>query len=242
MLRNQLLGLPLDLGVLNIARGRSEGVAPLNVVRQELFDFHWQLADLKPYPNWAEFGFNLKHLESLTNFVAAYGTTRRSPERRPSSTSERMLSCLSMRRSRRNDPRTPSSGTSCWHRCLGRRRASLNPSTCGSAAWPRRSPRSVACSARRSTSDSSAVGEPAERRPLLLPGAFDRLTSSQLEGNCLRSYRAQLDRHGLPAVAFFRPDRVFDMEFLNATLETTILSTECGTRPECEQLGLRTAD
>ena len=73
VLRNQLLGLPLDLGVLNIARGRSEGVAPLNVVRQELFDFTGS-SELEPYPNWAEFGFNLKHPESLTNFVAASGT------------------------------------------------------------------------------------------------------------------------------------------------------------------------
>ena len=73
VLRNQLLGLPLDLGVLNIARGRSEGVAPLNVVRQELYDFTGS-SELEPYPNWVEFGFNLKHFESLTNFVAAYGT------------------------------------------------------------------------------------------------------------------------------------------------------------------------
>ena len=35
--RNHLLGLPLDLAVLNIARGRSEGVAPLNEVRRQLF-------------------------------------------------------------------------------------------------------------------------------------------------------------------------------------------------------------
>ncbi len=78
VLRNQLLGLPLDLGVLNIARGRSEGVAPLNVVRQQLFDFTGS-SELEPYPNWVEFGFNLKHFGSLTNFVAAYGTTSPSP-------------------------------------------------------------------------------------------------------------------------------------------------------------------
>ena len=32
-LQNNLLGLPLDLASLNIARGRDTGVAPLNVAR-----------------------------------------------------------------------------------------------------------------------------------------------------------------------------------------------------------------
>ena len=36
-LQNNLLGLPLDLASLNIARGRDTGVAPLNVVRNQLF-------------------------------------------------------------------------------------------------------------------------------------------------------------------------------------------------------------
>ena len=36
-LRNNLLGLPLDLAALNIARGRDTGVAPLNLVRNQLF-------------------------------------------------------------------------------------------------------------------------------------------------------------------------------------------------------------
>ena len=59
--------------MLNIARGRSEGVAPLNEVRQQLFDFTGS-SELEPYASWVEFGFNLKHFDSLTNFVAAYGT------------------------------------------------------------------------------------------------------------------------------------------------------------------------
>ena len=29
---------------------------------------------LKPYTNWVDFGQDLKHPESLVNFVAAYGT------------------------------------------------------------------------------------------------------------------------------------------------------------------------
>ena len=36
-LRNNLLGLPLDLAAINIARGRDTGVAPLNLVRNQIF-------------------------------------------------------------------------------------------------------------------------------------------------------------------------------------------------------------
>ncbi len=71
-LRNNLLGLPLDLASINIARGRDTGVAPLNEVREKFFAVTSD-ADLKPYANWAEFGSNIKHPESLVNFVAAYG-------------------------------------------------------------------------------------------------------------------------------------------------------------------------
>lgn len=82
-LRNNLLGLPLDLAALNLARGRDVGVAGLNVVRNQLYNqaptatqgnaaFHD--TQLKPYASWDEFGQFLKHAESLVNFVAAYGT------------------------------------------------------------------------------------------------------------------------------------------------------------------------
>ena len=72
-LRNNLLGLPLDLAALNIARGRDTGVPPLNLLRNEIYN---QIHDsnLKPYANWDEFGQFLKHPASLINFVAAYGT------------------------------------------------------------------------------------------------------------------------------------------------------------------------
>jgi VCBS repeat-containing protein len=72
-LRNNLLGLPLDLAALNIARGRDAGVAPLNLVRAQMFDAtHDQT--LKPYANWDEFRQFLKHDASIMNFLAAYGT------------------------------------------------------------------------------------------------------------------------------------------------------------------------
>jgi Ca2+-binding RTX toxin-like protein len=70
--RNRLVGLPLDLAVLNLARGRSEGVASLNSVRRQLFLATGDFA-LEPYPNWFEFAFAIKHAESLVNFIAAYG-------------------------------------------------------------------------------------------------------------------------------------------------------------------------
>ena len=69
-LRNNLLGLPLDLATLNITRAREAGVPPLNGFRRQIFG---ATNELKPYTSWADFGQNLKHPESLINFVAAYG-------------------------------------------------------------------------------------------------------------------------------------------------------------------------
>jgi len=71
--RNTLVGLPLDLPAINIARGRSEGIPPLNEVRRQLY-VATQDSTLAPYANWFEFGLALKHFDSLTNFIAAYGT------------------------------------------------------------------------------------------------------------------------------------------------------------------------
>jgi Ca2+-binding RTX toxin-like protein len=79
-LRNNLLGLPLDLATINMTRARSEGVPPLNVFRRNVFDATND-GQMTPYTNWIDFGEHLKHPESLINFVAAYG-------RHPSITSQ----------------------------------------------------------------------------------------------------------------------------------------------------------
>jgi Ca2+-binding RTX toxin-like protein len=70
-LRNQLLGQPLDLATLNMARARETGTPPLQTVRAW---FHDQTGDpaLRPYEDWADFEAGLKHPASLVNFVAAY--------------------------------------------------------------------------------------------------------------------------------------------------------------------------
>lgn len=72
-LRNQLLGLPLDLATLNLTRARDTGIPGLNAARRS---FHAATGNsaLAPYESWTDLGFNLKHRESLVNFVAAYGT------------------------------------------------------------------------------------------------------------------------------------------------------------------------
>jgi len=70
--RNTLVGLPLDLPAINIARGRSEGIPPLNEVRRQL-NLATKDPTLAPYKNWFEFRFGLRHDESFVNFVAAYG-------------------------------------------------------------------------------------------------------------------------------------------------------------------------
>jgi Ca2+-binding RTX toxin-like protein len=71
-LRNNLLGLPLDLATINMTRAREAGIPSLNETRRQI----WHATNdgqLAPYTSWVDFGQNLKHPESLVNFVAAYG-------------------------------------------------------------------------------------------------------------------------------------------------------------------------
>ncbi len=72
-LRNNLLGLPLDLATINILRGRDTGVPSLNAARRDFYDVTGD-SQLKPYTSWIDLTQHLKHEASVVNFIAAYGT------------------------------------------------------------------------------------------------------------------------------------------------------------------------
>ena len=72
-LRNNLLGLPLDLATINLARGRDAGVPSLNAARRDFYEASNHAPELKPYESWVEFAGGLKNEASIINFVAAYG-------------------------------------------------------------------------------------------------------------------------------------------------------------------------
>jgi Ca2+-binding RTX toxin-like protein len=72
-LRNNLLGIPLDLATINIARGRDANMPTLNEARAQLFAAT-SSSFLTPYTSWVEFATNLKNPMSVVNFIAAYGT------------------------------------------------------------------------------------------------------------------------------------------------------------------------
>ncbi len=69
-LNQGLLGQPLDLAAINIARGRDMGMATLNEMRAALGNAGKQ--NFAAYANWSEFAQNMTHPDNLVNFIAAY--------------------------------------------------------------------------------------------------------------------------------------------------------------------------
>lgn len=63
-LQQGLLGLPMDLAAINLARGRDVGLPTLNEARGIL--------GLSQYTSWNDFAQNMYHKESFVNFIAAY--------------------------------------------------------------------------------------------------------------------------------------------------------------------------
>jgi Ca2+-binding RTX toxin-like protein len=63
-LNQGLLGQPLDLAAINIARGRDVGIPTLNEFRVAI--------GFAAYTSWSDFGQNMIHPDNLVNFIAAY--------------------------------------------------------------------------------------------------------------------------------------------------------------------------
>ena len=71
-LRNNLVGLPLDLPTINMIRARDTGMPSFNEARAQFFAIGGEPA-LKPYVSWTDYALHLKNPSSVINFIAAYG-------------------------------------------------------------------------------------------------------------------------------------------------------------------------
>ena len=168
-LRNNLLGLPLDLATINMARARSRGHPPAE--RPAPADLRRdQRRPADAVHDWVDFGEHLKHPESLVNFVAAYGqhpsiTARRRPSPASGEAARLIVDPDGHRRPSHASAADESAhmpadaadfmgSTGAWANAGGRPPPASTTSTCGSAASPRAPTCSAACSAPRSTTCS----------------------------------------------------------------------------------------
>ena len=161
-LRNNLLGLPLDLPALNMTRAREAGVPPLNDVRRQI---HAETNDgqLRPYtelvrlrsaPQAPRVADQLRR--RLRHAPDDHRPPRRWPAsgRRPARSSIRCRRDLHPRQTRLTSCSAPAPGTPTTQLERRRRPPASTTSTSGSAASPRSPTCSAACSAARSTTSS----------------------------------------------------------------------------------------
>jgi Ca2+-binding RTX toxin-like protein len=72
-LRNNLLGLPLDLATINMTRARETAMPTFNEAREQFYQMTGDL-QYEPYTSWIDLTPHLKNPLSVVNFMAAYGT------------------------------------------------------------------------------------------------------------------------------------------------------------------------
>jgi len=71
-LRSNLLGLPLDLAAINMTRAREAGIPSMNNFRKQIYAKTNDSA-MQPYQSWVDYALGLKHMDSVINYMAAYG-------------------------------------------------------------------------------------------------------------------------------------------------------------------------
>ena len=216
-LRNNLLGLPLDLATINLARGRDTGVPSLNDARRSFYEATNHNEQLKPYESWVDFAANLKNETSIINFIAAYGThalitgqTTLEGKRDAALTIITGISVGGL--AVPADARTSSTVPAPMARPTGL--AASTTSISGSAALPKRHAIRRHAGLDLQVRVRDADGESAERRPLLLPAAARRPASLRRDGS--NSFASMIMRNTnathLPSDVFSTPGLILEVD------------------------------